>query len=145
MECDSRSEQDARPLFVAVLGASSIVLIPGDALPQPHNIGAVLLLPFALPGNDLDPFEQHRHGLRSASARHQAGFRSHLKGGFWCGSEYQGTTSHEPPRPDPHFGTDGEMLAWCRREGLEPVRDEDGHWDWPAARAEFLAQSELAG
>ena len=34
------------------------------------------------------------------------------------------------PLPDPHFGTDEEMLAWCWRENLTPVKDPRGDWDW---------------
>jgi hypothetical protein len=31
--------------------------------------------------------------------------------------------------PDPHFGTDEEMLACCERGGITPMKDEDGAWD----------------
>ena len=31
---------------------------------------------------------------------------------------------------DSHFGTDEEMLAWCEKEGLTPVKDKRGRWDW---------------
>lgn len=40
--------------------------------------------------------------------------------------------------PDPHFGTDEQMLAWCERENINPVKDEDGQWDWHAAWEEYL-------
>ncbi len=32
--------------------------------------------------------------------------------------------------PDPHFGTDEEMLAWCERKKIEPIKDAQGNWDW---------------
>ena len=37
-----------------------------------------------------------------------------------------------PPEPDPHFGTDEQMLAWAKKENLDIVRTEDGHYDWAA-------------
>ena len=43
---------------------------------------------------------------------------------------------------DPHFGTDEQMLAWCDREKIQPVKDEDGHWDWHAAWEEYLNRPE---
>jgi hypothetical protein len=42
--------------------------------------------------------------------------------------------------PDPHFGTDKEMLEWCVREGLTPVKDEDGDWDWHAVWEVYQAR-----
>ena len=44
------------------------------------------------------------------------------------------------PDSSPHFGTDEEMLDWCRDEGIEPVRDEDGNWDWSEAWSQYLKQ-----
>jgi hypothetical protein len=44
--------------------------------------------------------------------------------------------------PDPHFGSDEEMLAWCRSEGITPVKDEDGEWDWFAAWDEYMSRPE---
>lgn len=41
-------------------------------------------------------------------------------------------------QPDPHFGTDDEMLAWCEREGIVPTKDDNGNWDWDAAWATWL-------
>ena len=40
--------------------------------------------------------------------------------------------SNLPPIPDPHFGSDEEMLAWCERENLTPVKNERDEWDWIA-------------
>lgn len=39
--------------------------------------------------------------------------------------------------PDPHFGTEEQMLAWCEREGLTPVKGKRGEWDWPAVWDEY--------
>ena len=39
---------------------------------------------------------------------------------------------------DVHYGTDEEMLAWCEKEGITPVKDRDGNWDWDAAWGEYL-------
>jgi hypothetical protein len=44
--------------------------------------------------------------------------------------------------PDPHFGTDEQMLAWCEDEKLEPVKDEDGQWDWHAVWEIYLIKLE---
>lgn len=44
--------------------------------------------------------------------------------------------------PDPHFGTDEQMLAWCEKEGLEPVKDEDGYWDWLTVYEQYMAREE---
>lgn len=51
--------------------------------------------------------------------------------------------SAKPKRPleDVHYGTDEEMLAWCERENLTPVKDADGNWDWDKPWAEFLARN----
>ena len=45
-------------------------------------------------------------------------------------------------QPDPHFGTDEQMLAWCQSVGITPVKDEDGVWDWLAAWSEYMAREE---
>ena len=48
-----------------------------------------------------------------------------------------------PPPPgtaDPHFGSDEQMLAWCAREGIVPVKDKDGAWDWQAAWQQYQAK-----
>lgn len=42
------------------------------------------------------------------------------------------TAKNNMPLPDPHFGSEEVMLAWCEAEGLTPVKDEDGEWDWHA-------------
>jgi len=34
--------------------------------------------------------------------------------------------------PDVHFGTDEEMLEWANKEGLTPILDENGDYDWKA-------------
>ena len=47
--------------------------------------------------------------------------------------------------PDPHFGTDEQMLAWCKEEGLTPVKDEEGQWDWHTVYAEWLEGEEEGG
>ena len=47
-----------------------------------------------------------------------------------------------PREPDPHFGTDEEMLAWCERENITPVKDADGDWDWHAAWNEYSIRLE---
>ncbi len=44
--------------------------------------------------------------------------------------------------PDPHFGTDEEMLAWCEREMITPVKDSEGNWDWMQAWADHEARSD---
>lgn len=51
--------------------------------------------------------------------------------------------SAKPNRPleDVHYGTDEEMLAWCERENLTPVKDADGNWDLDQPWAEFLARN----
>lgn len=41
------------------------------------------------------------------------------------------------PDPDPHFGTDEQMLAWCEQEGITPRKDASGAWDWFAAWEEW--------
>lgn len=48
---------------------------------------------------------------------------------------------HEP-LPAPHFGTDEEMLAWCKSEGIVPRKDGDGNWDWHAAWDEFMKRTD---
>lgn len=52
-----------------------------------------------------------------------------------------------PGEADPHFGNDEEMLAWCAREGVTPLRDKRGEWDWQAAwdayKAEPLSTPEM--
>ncbi len=50
--------------------------------------------------------------------------------------------SLESEVPDPHFGTDEQMLAWCKEEGLTPVKDEQGQWDWHTVYAEWLEREE---
>ena len=42
-----------------------------------------------------------------------------------------------PREPDPHFGTDEKMLAWCKSENITPRKDSKGEWDWHAAWAEY--------
>jgi hypothetical protein len=49
---------------------------------------------------------------------------------------------HQLPIPDVHFGTDEQMLAWCAREGIVPVKDRRGHWDWDRAWEEYEARQE---
>lgn len=44
----------------------------------------------------------------------------------------------QPPPPDPHFGTDEEMLAWAQEENIAPVRDQEGNYDWHAAWETYL-------
>ena len=46
------------------------------------------------------------------------------------------------PSADPHFGSDEDMLAWCKAEGITPVKDAEGAWDWQAAWAESLKRGE---
>ena len=43
------------------------------------------------------------------------------------------------PDSSPHFGPEEQMLDWCASEGITPVRDEDGAWDWHAAWSTYLA------
>lgn len=38
----------------------------------------------------------------------------------------------------PHFGTDEEMLKWCRQENLTPRKDSEGEWDWLAVYKEWM-------
>ncbi len=44
--------------------------------------------------------------------------------------------------PDPHFGTDEEMLAWCEREGLTPIKDQHGRYDWQAVWDDYVKAQE---
>jgi hypothetical protein len=44
------------------------------------------------------------------------------------------------PEPDPHFGTDEQMLAWCEREGITPQKDAAGQWDWHATWTEWKSR-----
>lgn len=51
--------------------------------------------------------------------------------------------THKPPSiPDPHFGTDDQMLAWCQEQGLEPIKDTEGNWDWHAVYQRSMALPE---
>jgi len=47
--------------------------------------------------------------------------------------------NHQEPLTDLHYGSDEEMLAWCKREGLTPIKDAEGNWDWDKPWGEFLA------
>jgi hypothetical protein len=49
------------------------------------------------------------------------------------------------PLPDLHFGTDEQMLAWCEEEGLEPIKDKDGFWDWHTVYEQYLARLDGTG
>jgi len=53
--------------------------------------------------------------------------------------------NQNPGTPDPHFGSDEQMLAWCQSEGLTPVKDEAGHWDWHAVYAVYMERMEKQG
>ena len=46
------------------------------------------------------------------------------------------------PMPDPHFGTDEEMLDWCKDENLIPIKDEEGEWDWNSVWEEYMNRPE---
>lgn len=45
--------------------------------------------------------------------------------------------AEDKPLPDPHYGTDEEMTAWAKKEGLEIVKDEEGNPDWAAVYANY--------
>lgn len=47
-----------------------------------------------------------------------------------------------PPEPDPHFGTDEQMLAWCKAENITPQKTESGNWDWQAAWDEWNSRTD---
>ena len=51
----------------------------------------------------------------------------------------------QPGEADPHFGTDEQMLAWCAREKITPVKDQQGNWDWREAWAVYEARGERKG
>jgi len=53
--------------------------------------------------------------------------------------------TEDTKEPDPHFGTDEEMLAWCEDEGLQPIRDADGRWDWHAVWEVYANRLEEEG
>lgn len=57
-------------------------------------------------------------------------------------SENQSMSSRAPlpGEADPHFGTDEQMLAWCERENLTPVKDSRGDWDWQSVWESYLAR-----
>jgi hypothetical protein len=38
------------------------------------------------------------------------------------------------------FGSTEEMLAWCEREKITPVKDANGKWDWHRAWDEYSAR-----
>ena len=46
--------------------------------------------------------------------------------------------------PDPHFGTDEQMLAWAARAGLTIVKDAEGQHDWEAVYTEWSTREDLA-
>lgn len=50
-----------------------------------------------------------------------------------------------PPVPDPHFGSDEDMLEWCKTEGLIPRKDSHGNWDWMTVWQEYTARFEEDG
>jgi hypothetical protein len=45
--------------------------------------------------------------------------------------------------PNPHFGSNEEMLVWCEREGLTVVKDSRGDYDWQAVWDAYLARTDV--